>query len=113
MKSGVEAVEQEWMSFDEASAFLAVSHVELARILLAGTVRFEVAKRSPNDQYVLRMDLLLSGPDLREFQRQRWDPESEARADDLVNRAAMKFGRHPTRTSPGVRGKSRPKEVTI
>lgn len=105
----IEPVEPEWLSFDEASAFLAVPHIELARILLDGSVRFEVRKRSPNVRFVLRMDVRVSTGDLRAFQALRWDSELELRADDLVNRAAMKFGKHPTRVSPGVRGKARSK----
>jgi len=98
------------MSFDDASAFLVIPHEELARLILSGLLPFTVDKRSPNRDYVLRMDVQLSGEDLRAFQRARWDPERDAAADALVNRAALKFGKHPTRNSPGVRGKARLKE---
>jgi hypothetical protein len=98
------------MSFDDASAFLAIPPEELARLVLSGFIQFTVAKRSPNPNYVLRMDIRLSGEDLRAFQRARWNSEQDAAADAVINRAALKFGKHPTRTSPGVRGKARPKE---
>lgn len=109
MAAELERVEQDWVGFDEASAFLVVPHVELARMLLSGTLRFRVEKRSPGADAVLRMDVRVSYEDLRDLQRRRWDSTDGLRADELVNRAAMKFGKHPTRSTPGVRGKGRPK----
>jgi len=107
----MEPIEAEWMTFDEASAFLAIPHEELARLLLEGMLPFMVEKKSPNPDFVLRMDVLVGGFETREFQRRRWGKDGEFKADQLVNRAAMKWRKHPTRTSPGVRGKAKPKEV--
>jgi hypothetical protein len=88
---------------------LAMPPVDVARLLLAGMLRFDVDKRSPGRDLVLRMDVWVDADDVRALQRDRWDAMHGFRADELVNRAAMKFGKHPTRTSPGVRGPAKPK----
>lgn len=103
--------EPTWMTFDEVSAYLALPEQDVARLLLAGVLRFEVAKRSPNPGFVVRMDVRIAADDVAAHQRDRWR-FNDARADELVNRAAMKFGKHPTRTTPGVRGAAKIKEAT-
>lgn len=106
-----EPVEPEWLSFDETAAFLALPDLDVARLLLSGWLRFKVEKRSPNPRFVLRMDVWVNGEDVRDHQRDRWSNEHLAHADDLINRAALKFDRHPHRTSPGVRGRRQPKDT--
>lgn len=107
-----EPAEPTWMTFDEVSAFLALPEEDVARLLLAGLLRFEVHKRTPNPGLVTRLDVRVAADDVHALQRHRWATERAAKADELVNRAALKHGRHPTRTSPGVRGSAKIKEST-
>lgn len=99
-----EPIEPAWMTFDEVSAYLVLSDEDVARLLLAGLLRFKVDKRSPGPDFVARMDVRVAADDVRALQKHRWGSSRAAKADELVNRAAMKFGKHPTRTTPGVRG---------
>lgn len=95
------------LRFDEVAAALGMGDVEVARLLLAGTLRFRVDKRSPGRNAVLAVDVWVAAEDVRALLAARFDPEARLEADRLVNRAALKFGVHPTRRSPGVRGKGR------
>lgn len=101
--------EPTWMTFDEVSAYLTLPEQDVAWLLLAGTLRFEVVKRSPNSGFVVRMDVRIAADDVVAHQRDRWR-FNNARADELVNRAAMKYRKHPTRATPGVRGPARQKK---
>lgn len=102
-----EPAEPTWMTFDEVSAFMALPEEDVARLLLAGLLRFEVVKRSPSPSLVVRMDVRIAADDVRALQKYRWASSRAAKADDLVNRAALKHGVHPTRKTPGVRGRAR------
>lgn len=101
-----------WMDFDSTARHLGMTATETARLLLSGDLRFTV---SPDARgRVLAHHVLIDQSSIEAFANRRWgDTLADAmRADDLVNRAALKHGLHPTRTSPGVRGKARaPKET--
>jgi hypothetical protein len=104
----VELIEPPWMTFDEVASFLVLPEEDVARLLLDGTFRFEVVKRTPNPDLVTCLDVRIATDDVRAFQRDRWF-SSKVKSDELVNRAAMKYRKHPTRTTPGVRGRARKK----
>jgi len=102
-------VSVEWLPPDLVAQQLRVTDTELAGHLLSGALHFRVRKSSPGPDVVLLMDVEISAASVAEWERARWaDPVADRMcADRLVNRAAMKHGTHPTRSSPGVRGPAR------
>lgn len=97
----------EWWPFTEAAGFLTMTEPELAQHVLAGTLRFRVRKAVTSPQVVVE-DVQLCVEDVHHFHATRWlAVAGRARANELLNRAALKFRQHPTRTSPGVRGQGR------
>jgi hypothetical protein len=96
----------EWMSFEDAVAYLMIPVDEVAGHILAGDLGFRV-RMAVARAAVLPPDVQVRAADVRTLHARRWSPATAARAADRVNRAALKFGLHPTRTSPGVRGKTK------
>jgi hypothetical protein len=98
-----------WLPAEEAAERLGLTEEEVARLLLSGALVFRVRKRSPGKRVVLFTDVEVDAATVAAVRESRWgDPLSaRVRADDLTNRAVLKFGKHPTRTSPGVRGRRR------
>lgn len=101
--------ERRWLSAESVTQMLRITDTELARYLLAGTLRFMVRKVSPGPDVVLLVDVVVDSTSLDELEQARWGDRiaDRIRADALVNRAALKHDRHPTRTSRGVRGPAR------
>ncbi len=100
-----------WLAPDAVGQMLRVTDTELAEHLLSGRLRFMVRKVSPGPDVVLFVDVLIDAASVEELESVRWDDRMADRvvADRLINRAALKHGLHPTRTSPGVRGPARRK----
>lgn len=101
--------EQRWLSAEAVTQMLRITDTELAQHLLSGALRFVVRKVSPGPDVVLLVDVAIDSASLDELEQVRWGDRiaDRTRADALVNRAALKHGRHPTRTSRGVRGPAR------
>lgn len=99
----------QWLAPDIVAQRLHVTDTELAGYLLSGALRFTVHKVSPGRDVVLLVDVRIDAASVEELERARWqDPVADRlHADRLVNRAALKHGLHPTRSSPGVRGPAR------
>jgi hypothetical protein len=103
-----------WLAPDAVAQQLRITDSELAGHLLAGTLRFRVRKVSPGPDVVLLMDVQVAADSVAELERRRWaNPVADRlRADGLANRAALKHGVHPNRSSPGVRGPARRRAVS-
>jgi len=101
--------DRSWLSAESVTQMLRITDTELAQYLLSGALRFAVRKVSPGPDVVLFVDVLIDSASVDELERARWGDRlaDRSRADELINRAALKHGCHPTRSSPGVRGRAR------
>lgn len=99
----------EWLAADAVAQTLRFTDTELAQRLLSGELRFRVQKTSPGRDVVLFTDVVIDAASVEELEQRRWGAPIRDRvvADGLINRAALKHGAHPTRSSPGVRGPAR------
>ena len=103
----------QWLPAGSVTQMLRITDTELAQHLLSGALRFRVRKVSPGPDVVLFVDVLIEAASVDELEQARWGDQlvDRARADELINRAALKHGRHPTRSSPGVRGPARRQRI--
>ncbi len=103
--------EQEWISLDEASQRLTMPVAEVAALVLAGDIDFMVKPGAGADGKVRNIDVMLLVSDVEFARHDRWTGALAdlALADNRINRAALRYGKHPTRRGRGVRGRGRPR----
>lgn len=101
------------MPFDDACQRLRLPSRDMAMLLLRGYLDFRVSEsgavRVARTGLVSSADVEVSTADVEREHTRMWaDPAADvALADKRVNMAALRWGRHPTRTGRGVRGRGR------